>query len=123
METFTKGRAISWARYEPLSSWVLGACTKSLLLALLGGTIVLSACGSGSSGSGLQIPLTLSGNWQFTMAPPSDGSFLGGLQGGFLLQSSGAVKGSAAYAVSLPGLLVPCSTGSASITGTIKGQT
>jgi hypothetical protein len=33
-----------------------------------------------------QIQLSLSGNWQFTMAPPSDGSFLGGLQGGFLLQ-------------------------------------
>src|SRR5271169_2274173 len=122
METFTKGRAISWARYEPLSSWVLGACTKSLLLALLGGTIVLSACGSGSSGSGLQIPLTLSGNWQFTMAPPSDGSFLGGLQGGFLLQNNGSVTGGTTYAISLPNLLIPCNTGSAAITGTISGQ-
>src|SRR5208282_2169875 len=66
--------------------------------------------------------LTLSGNWQFTMAPPSDGSFLGGLQGGFLLQNNGAVTGAAAYAVSLPNLLIPCSTGSATITGTISGQ-
>ncbi len=122
METLTKDRAIIWARREPLSSWVLGTCAKSLVLALLGGTMMLSACGSGSSGSGVQIPLTLSGNWQFNMAPPSDGSFLGGLQGGFLLQNNGSVTGAAAYAVSLPSLLIPCSTGSATITGTISGQ-
>jgi hypothetical protein len=94
----------------------------SLWFLLVTSTMMLSGCGSGSSGSGSQIPLTLSGNWQFTMAPPSDGSFLGGLQGGFLLQNNGAVTGAATYAISLPNLLIPCNTGSAAITGTISGQ-
>ena len=38
--------------------------------------------------------LTLSGNWQFTLANPPDGSFLGGLQGGFLLQNNWLGDGS-----------------------------
>jgi hypothetical protein len=84
--------------------------------------MMFSACGGGSS-SGSGNTTTLSGNWQFTLAPPVDGSFLGGLQGGFLLQTNGSVKGSAAYAVSLPGLLIPCNSGSAALTGTISGQT
>jgi hypothetical protein len=70
----------------------------------------------------LQSNVTLSGNWQFTMAPPANGSFFGGLQGGFLQQSSSSVQGTAAYAVSLSQLLNPCSSGSAAITGTISGQ-
>jgi hypothetical protein len=99
------------------------ARSKILLLALFAGTMLLSACGSGSSSTVQQDDLlTLSGNWQFTMAPPSDGSFLGGLQGGFLLDNGGSVTGAATYSVSLPGLLVPCSTGSAAISGNISGQ-
>ena len=88
--------------------------------------MMLSACGSSSSTGGSQVPLTLSGNWQFTMSPQVDQNnqalFLGGLQGGFLLQNSGSAKGSAEYAVSFPDLLIPCNTGSAAITGTISGQ-
>ncbi len=57
------------------------------------------------------------------MANPPDGSFLGGLQGGFLLQNSGSVTGAAVYSVSLPLLAFPCNSGSAPITGTISGQT
>jgi hypothetical protein len=95
--------------------------TKSLLLALLAATMMLSACGGGSSGGSAPIA-TLSGNWQFTLAPPSDGSFLGGPQGGFLLQTGGSVTGTAAYAVSLPNLLIPCNSGSAAITGMVSGQ-
>jgi hypothetical protein len=122
MGTLTKDRAICRAHHEPILPWSFGARPKRLLLALLAGTMMLSACGSGSSSGGSQIPLTLSGNWQFTMAPPSDGSFLGGLQGGFLLQNAGAVTGAATYAVSLPQLLIPCNTGSAAITGTTNSQ-
>jgi hypothetical protein len=99
---------------------------KGLPLLVLLGTMMLPACGGGSSTRGLQTPLTLSGNWQFTMSPQVDQNnqvlFLGGLQGGFLLQNSGSATGSAEYAVSFPGLLVPCNTGSAAITGTISGQ-
>ena len=85
--------------------------------------MMISGCGGGSSSTNSQDDLiTLTGNWQFTMAPPPDRSFLGGLQGGFLLENSGSVTGAATYAVSLPELLIPCSTGSAAITGTISGQ-
>jgi len=94
---------------------------KTLLLTLLAATTMLSACGGGSSG-GSENSETLSGNWQFTVANPPDGSFLGGLQGGFLLQTNGSVTGAAAYAVSLPLLPYPCNSGSAQITGTISGQ-
>src|SRR5208282_1833421 len=44
----------------------------SLWILLLAGTAMLSACGGGSSsGGGPQIPLSLTGNWQFTVAPPA----------------------------------------------------
>jgi hypothetical protein len=109
METLTEDSAL----YNP-------CCRRlhptGLLLALLAATLIMAGCGSSTSAGG-PIQLSLSGNWQFTMAPPGDGSFLGGLQGGFLLQSGGSVTGSAAYAVSLPGLLIPCNIGNATITG------
>ncbi len=96
---------------------------KSLLSALLAGMMALSACGSVVSDTGAQSPpLTLSGNWQFTMAAPADGSFSGGLQGGFLLQNGTAVTGAAAYSVALPADPNPCNSGSAAITGTLTGQ-
>lgn len=87
---------------------------------------ILSSCG-GSGGSGTPPQNgTLSGNWQFTLAAPPDGSFSGGLQGGFLLQDNGAVSGAAVYAISAPDiqppLTNPCNSGSGPITGTISGQ-
>lgn len=95
-----------------------------LLFLLLVGTIFLSACGGGSSApGGAQTSMTLSGNWQFSVAPPGDGSFLGGLQGGFLVESGGSVSGAAVYSVLLNQLAFPCNSGSASITGTSSGQT
>ncbi len=101
------------------------SCTRSMIclcLLLLSAAISLSSCGRGSYSGAPQIPITLSGNWQFTMAPPAGGSFQGGLQGGFLLQNNGSVTGSVAYAVSLPNASNPCNTGSAAITGTISGE-
>jgi hypothetical protein len=98
------------------------AWRPSLWLLLLAGTVLFSGCGGGSSTRIPQIPVTLSGDWQFTFAPPADGSFFGGPQGGFLLQNGGSVTGSAMYAVSLSKLLIPCNNGSAPITGTLSGQ-
>ena len=121
METLTKDRALCGANRGPLSPRFCRPCVKGLLFLLLAGTIVLSACGGGTSGDS-QNSVSLSGNWQFTVANPPDGSFLGGLQGGFLLQNNGSVTGGAAYAVSLPQLSTPCNSGSAAITGTISGQ-
>jgi len=106
---------------------------KGLLLLLLAGTMTFSACGGGTSSSSTQILPTLSGNWQFNMAEqlnpdPNGLSFVGGLQGGFLLQNKGAVAGTATFFFSpAPSALDPnptlCNSGSAAITGTINGQT
>jgi hypothetical protein len=113
--------------HQSLSSRFCGRYAKSLCFLLLAGTVVLSACGGGSSGRGSQIPVSLSGNWQFTVASPPDGSFLGGLQGGFLLQAKNSVNGSVAYSILLPpaqsgGNPTVCDSGSAPITGTVSGQ-
>jgi hypothetical protein len=106
-----------------------GAYTKSSLLLLAATitiTMILAACGGSSSGSSPQ-SATLSGNWQFTMAPQSDGNqgdptFNGGLLGGFLLQKSGAVNGQAVYSITSSQTTTPCNGGSATITGTLSGQ-
>ncbi len=97
---------------------------KGLALLPIVGVLLFSACGgANSSNTGTQVPLTLSGNWQFTLAPAPDGSFLGGPQGGFLLQTGGAITGAAAYAVYLPKLPYPCNSGLASVSGTLSDKT
>jgi hypothetical protein len=100
--------------------WVL------LLVTILIMTIILSACGGGTSG-GSQQSATLSGNWQFTMAPQTDGNnndptFSGGLLGGFLLQNNDSVTGQTVYSVTLSTTQTPCNSGSAPVTVTISGQ-
>ncbi len=99
---------------------------KSLWILLLASTLMLSACGSNSS-SGSQSNGALAGNWQFTVASPSDQSFIGGVQGGFLLQTNSMVNGQVVYSVSFPpaqagGIATVCNSGSAPITGTISGK-
>jgi hypothetical protein len=98
---------------------------KSLLGSLLASVATFCACGNNSPSTSQNKPL--SGNWQFTMASPADGSFVGGLQGGFLLQSKGAITGGAVYSIALPpsqtgATATVCNSGSASVTGTIDGQ-
>lgn len=55
------------------------------------------------------------------MAAPSDGSFMGGLQGAFLLRNNDTLTGSGVYAEWVPGEQF-CSSGSAPISGKITGQ-
>jgi len=105
---------------------LFGGEVKSLLLLLLASLMVLSACGGDtptpSPGTG-----AVAGNWQFTMAVPSDNSFLGGIQGGFLLQNKSSVTGGVTYSILHPpqggSPAVLCNSGSAPITGTLSGQT
>jgi hypothetical protein len=119
--------------YSPLGQsrnaflFACGGNVKSLWILLLAGTLMLSACGSSNSSSGSQGNGALAGNWQFTVASPSDQSFIGGVQGGFLLQNNSTVTGQLAYSVSFPsaqagGIATVCNSGSAPITGTISGQ-
>src|ERR1700679_1735228 len=81
-----------------------GAAHVLLVVATLAATMLLSAC-SGKSSSGTQQPgAQLQGNWQFTMAPQTDGNpndptFSGGLLGGFLLESNGSITGQVVYSV------------------------
>jgi hypothetical protein len=85
------------------------ACHRSaahvlLVVATLAATILLSSC-SGKSSSGTPQPgAQLQGNWQFAMAPQTDGNpndptFSGGLLGGFLLESNGSITGQVVYSV------------------------
>jgi len=118
----TNGLRVAGAPFAPIS---LGGGV--LWLFLLASLMVLSACGSGGS-SQSQSSGSLAGNWQFTMAAPSDNSFQGGVQGGFLLQNNnGSVTGGVTYSILLPpqngGSSTLCNSGSAPITGTISGQT
>ena len=94
----------------------------ALAVMMLASMVVLSSCG-GSSSSTTNAGMSLSGNWQFAMNAPTDGSFSGGLQGGFLVQGKGSVAGQAVYLVSVASPPpTPCG-GTASITGTLNGQT
>ena len=114
---------------------------KSLWVLLLAG-LMLSGCGGSSRSSSSQNSAPLAGNWQFTLASPSDGSFVGSpnaactltpgtplpiCSGGFLLQNKSSITGAVVYAIELPPppnttLPTLCNSGSAPITGTINGQ-
>ncbi len=113
---------------EQGEAWPLLPCLgrrRSWFFCFVAGLLLLSGCAgshpSASTGSG-----QIAGNWQFTMAPPADGSFQGGIQGGFLLQNNSAVTGAVVYTVELPplpgGAPTICDSGSAPVTGTSNGQ-
>ena len=81
--------------------------------------MVLSACGGGTSG-GSQQSGGLSGNWQFSIFQnTADLTQNSGLQGGFLLQNNNdPAAGEMVYSNTLAGQLLPCNSGSATITQT-----
>lgn len=104
----------------------LPPCWRLFLVGMI--FLVLTGCGTGPAPilNSQRSSIPLQGNWQFTVTPPPDNSFVGGLQGGFLLQDNGTVTGGIVYSISLPQPPptppVICSSGSASVTGTLAGQ-
>ena len=92
---------------------------------LLAGLVLTLGC-AGNRSSAPAGTGQIAGNWQFAMTPPSDGSFLGGIQGGFLLQKGISVTGAVVYSVQLPGqnggAPTICSSGSGPVTGSMEGQ-
>jgi hypothetical protein len=103
-----------------------GGNVKSLLLLVLASLLASMACG-GSNSNQTSGSVSVAGNWQFTLAAPSDNSFQGGVQGGFLLQNNGNVTGGVTYSIFLPPQQIGspstlCNSGSAPVTGTVNGQ-
>jgi hypothetical protein len=131
MQRLTKHRTLCRAHHdEPQPKRAKGPRFLLVAATLITIATVLSACGGSAASSGSQPSGALSGNWQFTMAPQTDGNpndptFNGGLQGGFLLQNNGSASGQTVYSVtssaSASGL--PCNSGSAPVAVTISGQT
>jgi len=131
MELFLTERAprtSHWSRvHQALFAPIFfGGSVKSLLLLGWASLLILTACG-GSNSNQASGSASLVGNWQFTMASPSDNSFQGGVQGGFLLQNNANVTGGVTYSIFLPPQQTGspstlCNSGSAPVTGTINGQ-
>ncbi len=100
----------------------------ALIAAALLMSVVLEGCGGSGTSGNSQPGSSLAGNWQFTMAPQTDGNagdptFSGGLQGGFLLDNNGNVSGQTVYSVtSSTSQTGPCNSGSAPVTVTVSGQ-
>lgn len=126
MKTVATNHRLSEVGWSPGPLRVLA---DLLLVITILGLITLPGCGGGGSASGDPPPSSqLSGNWQFTMQAPPDGSYVGGLQGGFLLQANnGSVSGSTIFSVAIPQSPpvspIVCSSGSAAISGSLSGQT
>jgi hypothetical protein len=117
---------------EPRSFSLCGSyATQSLILFVLAGTMILSACGGSSSSPAQQQSGALAGNWQFSLTnpdpnyPTTAGFTTYALQGGFLLQKNNSATGQAVYSVSgfdINQQAVICNAGSATVTGTVSGQ-
>lgn len=136
MEDPTLGRTNrGGTSHEVPSPLSCGGHVMSFWILLLAATLMLSGCGGTSSAGSSQQRGSLSGNWQFSM-PNTDPNYpkitlqgnpaLYGLQGGFLLQNNGSLTGQTVYSISTKdqqGNAVVCNSGTATITGTISGQT
>ena len=124
---FPMNGQLASAGERTINSRFLSMQRSGSLICLCAVLLLLAGCGGSSSSSNSSATAgQVSGNWQFTMSPPSDGSFLGGIQGGFLLQNNNSVTGGVVYNVQLPpapgGVPTVCSSGSGPVTGTMNGQ-
>jgi hypothetical protein len=120
-------RSRRWPRRPGKRGLLLGT-TSILTISIL--TMLLAACSGKNTSSVSQPDAALQGNWQFTMAPQTDGNpgdpaFSGGLLGGFLLETDGSITGQTVYSVTsstaVPGIGA-CNSGSAPVNVTLNGQ-
>jgi len=123
MQGLIKGPTSGWTNHQPFLRRLCRGYVKSLWALLLAGTVMLAACGSGTSSGGGQVPVPLSGNWQVSLSNMPDVTPSSGLQGGFLLEKNGSVTGTLLYSVTRAGETTPCNSGSAIVTGNLAGQT
>ena len=130
MQKLTKNRMVGRVKCElrRTHGWHAYVLWSLALVTIVVTTIMPSACGSSGASGNTPQSAALSGNWQFTMAPQTDGissdpTFSGGLQGGFLLQDSSSVTGQLVYSItSSTSSTGPCNSGSAPVTVMVSGQ-
>src|SRR5215469_8347188 len=87
---------------------------------------MLASCGGGGNASSPQGDPQVSGNWQFAMSTTGTSFASSPLQGGFLLQKNGSITGQIVFSIFLPsqngGTATLCNSGTATVTGTVSGQ-
>jgi hypothetical protein len=96
---------------------------SALLLASF--TLLLVSCGGGGGSSILEQKAQVAGNWQFTLTTTGDSFSASPLQGGFLQQNNGTLSGQIAFFIipTAGGGSTACNNGTATVAGTLNGQT
>ncbi len=120
LETSRHGQKEYASTRSQLQKW-------SGLILLVAITLALCSCGGGSS-SILDQKAQVAGNWQLALTTTGDSFAASPLQGGFLQQNNGALSGQIAFSIVLPpsggsGANTVCNSGTATVTGTVSGQT
>ncbi len=102
------------------------AATRLCLFLLLIVAFTTSSCGGGNNSSSTQSGTQVGGNWQFSLSTTGTSFFTSPLQGGFLLQTNGSMTGQILLSIVLPpqnsGGPTTCNSGTATVTGTVSGQ-
>jgi hypothetical protein len=90
--------------------------------------LTLTSCGGSGRTTSAQDDRQVRGNWQFSLKTTTGDSFVGSpLQGGFLVKRNGSITGQIGFSIVLPpsssgGANTTCNSGTATVTGTVSGQ-
>jgi hypothetical protein len=107
---------------------VSGKRLAPVFILLVSLSLAISSCGGGSSGNSGSSPgnSLVAGNWQFTMSTNGNSFVASPLQGGLIQQANGSLSGQVMFSILLPGAgtsTTICNSGTATVTGTVSGQT
>jgi len=87
---------------------------------------MLASCGGGNNNNSPPADPQVNGNWEFTLSTSGTTLASSPLQGGFLVEKNGSITGQLVFAIFLPGQSgappTLCNSGTATVTGTISGQ-